>query len=184
MEMARVVGEILPRFVFVENTPALTSRGLGVVLGDLAALGYDQEWGVIGAHHAGAPHRRDRIWILGQRSQFRGTLADPCKEPIFLVSRRAVQSGRDAAWDGREDVADSDCGSGNGWPGESRRQAERRAVISGDGWWQVEPDVGRVAHGMASRMDRLRSLGNGQVPAVAALAFRILYARLKRRSTK
>ena len=63
-EMARVVDEVRPRFVFVENSPMLTSRGLGRVLGDLAEMGYDARWGVLGAHHAGAPHKRDRIWIL------------------------------------------------------------------------------------------------------------------------
>ena len=61
-EMRRIVGEVRPRYVFVENSPALTSRGLGTVLGDLAALGYDAEWGVLGADDAGAPHRRKRIW--------------------------------------------------------------------------------------------------------------------------
>ena len=63
-EMARIIGEVRPSFVLVENSPILTSRGLGVVLGDLAALGYDARWGVLGARHVGAPHRRDRIWIV------------------------------------------------------------------------------------------------------------------------
>jgi len=62
--MARIIGEVRPRFVLVENSPVLTSRGLGVVLGDLAALGYDARWGVLGAVDAGAPHKRERIWIL------------------------------------------------------------------------------------------------------------------------
>lgn len=63
-EMARIIGEIRPRYVLVENSPALTVRGLGRVLGDLAAMGYDAEWGVLGAVHSGAPHKRDRIWIV------------------------------------------------------------------------------------------------------------------------
>ena len=62
--MARIIGEVRPRYVLVENSPMLTSRGLDVVLGDLAAMGYDAEWGVLGAVHAGAPHERERIWIL------------------------------------------------------------------------------------------------------------------------
>jgi DNA (cytosine-5)-methyltransferase 1 len=61
--MARIVGEIRPRYVLVENSPALTFRGLGRVLGDLARMGYDARWGVLGAHHTGAPHMRKRIWI-------------------------------------------------------------------------------------------------------------------------
>jgi len=66
-EMARIVCEVQPRFVLVENSPALTVRGLGIVLGDLAALGYDAEWGVLGASTVGAPHRRERIWIVAER---------------------------------------------------------------------------------------------------------------------
>lgn len=62
--MARIIGEVRPRFVLVENSPLLVSRGLDTVLCDLAALGYDAEWGVVGAHDAGAQHKRDRIWIV------------------------------------------------------------------------------------------------------------------------
>jgi DNA (cytosine-5)-methyltransferase 1 len=63
-EFSRIVGEVRPSFVFVENVAALASRGLGVVLGDLAALGFDAEWGVFRASDAGAPHRRERLFIL------------------------------------------------------------------------------------------------------------------------
>jgi DNA (cytosine-5)-methyltransferase 1 len=69
--MARIIGEVRPRFAFVENSPMLTSRGLGQVLGDLAALGYDAKWGVLGAEHTGAIHRRHRIWILADANGFR-----------------------------------------------------------------------------------------------------------------
>jgi len=63
-EIARLVGELAPRFVIVENVAALLSRGLGDVLGDLASLGYDAEWHCIPASAIGAPHRRDRVWIV------------------------------------------------------------------------------------------------------------------------
>lgn len=63
-EMARIICAVAPRFVLVENSPMLTSRGLGRVLGDLAGMGFDAEWGVLAAGHAGAPHLRERIWIL------------------------------------------------------------------------------------------------------------------------
>jgi len=61
--MARVIGEVRPRFAFVENSPALVARGLGRVLGDLAALGYSCKWTVLGASDVGAPHRRERLWL-------------------------------------------------------------------------------------------------------------------------
>ena len=72
-EFARIIGEVRPRFVFVENSPILTTRGLGVVLGDLSSMGYDAEWGVISARDCGAPHKRDRIWIVAdsKRSECR-----------------------------------------------------------------------------------------------------------------
>jgi DNA (cytosine-5)-methyltransferase 1 len=63
-EMLRVVCELRPRYVLVENVAALLARGLGRVLGDLAASGYDAEWDCIPAAAAGAPHRRDRVWLL------------------------------------------------------------------------------------------------------------------------
>jgi DNA (cytosine-5)-methyltransferase 1 len=63
-EYARLVGELRPQFVIVENVSALLDRGLGRVLGDLAALGYDAEWHCVPASAVGAPHRRDRVWIV------------------------------------------------------------------------------------------------------------------------
>lgn len=63
-EFARIIGEVRPRYALVENSPVLTSRGLGVVLGDLAKMGYDAEWGVFSAADVGAPHLRERIFIL------------------------------------------------------------------------------------------------------------------------
>jgi len=65
-EFARIIGEVRPRFAFVENSPMLVVRGLDRVLGDLAEMGYDAEWGIVGAHHTGAPHKRDRIWIVAR----------------------------------------------------------------------------------------------------------------------
>lgn len=67
--MARIIGEVRPRFVLVENSPMLTSRGLGRVLGNLASMGYDARWGVLGAIDAGAPHKRERIWIVAHDTE-------------------------------------------------------------------------------------------------------------------
>jgi len=68
-EMARIVSEVRPRRVYVENSPVLTSRGLGRVLGDLSELGYGAVWGVVAASDVGAPHQRKRIWILADLDQ-------------------------------------------------------------------------------------------------------------------
>jgi DNA (cytosine-5)-methyltransferase 1 len=68
-EYARIIGEVRPRYVIVENVAALLGRGLDRVLGDLASLGYDAEWHCIPASAVGAPHRRDRLWIVAYPSQ-------------------------------------------------------------------------------------------------------------------
>lgn len=172
-EMARIIREVGPRFVFVENSPMLTSRGLGRVLGDLAAMGYDAAWGVLGAVHVGAPHKRERIWIVAHAERMQG--GERHESPLLgrwsseteqagMGSRREAGNATGTRFQDRAEIA-------MGRP-EENAESER------SDWWAAEPDVGRMAHGVASRVDRLRGLGNGQVPAVAALAFRTLAARL------
>lgn len=63
-EYLRIVGEVRPRFVFAENSPNLRTRGLGTIIEGLTSLGYGVRWGVLGAWHIGAPHKRDRMWVL------------------------------------------------------------------------------------------------------------------------
>lgn len=70
-EFARITGEVRPPFALVENSPLLSGRGLNVVLSDLASMGYDASWGVVGARDAGAPHRRDRMWVLAYAAKDR-----------------------------------------------------------------------------------------------------------------
>ena len=266
-EMSRIIGEVGPRYVLVENSPVLTSRGLGTVLGDLAAMGYDARWGVLGAVHAGAPHKRERIWIVGSADpalhEPSAELTGQLRQPRRVGQRAAkdmadasrIQPGRadqrpereragaggqpidphaDRLHDddgghgasevcrkrreapelsGRETVADTNGGMRERRTDQPEREAQGRAAAGGsregvpdaqgarleghgdsaavsggrsgqghagpacgeDGtWWESEPDVGRVAHGVAARVDRLRALGNGQVPAVVALAWKLL----------
>tara|TARA_R100000808_G_C2137359_1_gene145487 strand:- start:892 stop:1602 length:711 start_codon:yes stop_codon:yes gene_type:complete len=63
-EMLRIVEEARPRFVFAENSPQLRANGLGAIISTLAGMGYDCAWGVLGAWHSGAPHKRNRLWLL------------------------------------------------------------------------------------------------------------------------
>jgi DNA (cytosine-5)-methyltransferase 1 len=69
-EMARIIGEVRPRYVFVENSPLLISRGLTTVLSDLAQMGYDSQWGIISASDCGAPHKRDRVWVVATNAKW------------------------------------------------------------------------------------------------------------------
>ena len=191
--MARIVGEVRPRFVFVENSPVLTSRGLGRVLGDLAAMGYNAQWGVLGAVDAGAPHKRERIWIVANASS--GRRQNHELRAGRHVTRVRGQELADAECAGLQGSArgglhgsrgapiQSSCGNqavahAHGAGCEEQRSpgtdgAEHEAAECG-GWWVAEPNVGRVAHGVAARVDRLKAIGNGQVPAVARLAWETL----------
>ena len=149
-EMARLVREVRPRFVLVENVPGLFHRGFGDVVGDLVASGYDTEWESLPAAAFGAPHLRDRVFILAHPA---GDL------------RRASGDDRPQTPDRGGAVAHAD--------GSGRQRRPRFLGASGRpqptdrSQWAVEPDVGRVAHGVPSRVDRLRGLGNAVVPQVA-----------------
>ena len=156
-EYARLIGELRPRYVVVENVSALLGRGLGRVLGDLAEIGYDAEWDCLPASAVGAPHRRDRFWLVaypngddGRQGRTGGSAAGGERQPF---TERALQ------------VADTD-ESGRGRRPWELGPGGRREPPNG-GWWLAEPDVGRVAHGVPMRVDRLRSLGNALVPQIA-----------------
>jgi len=196
--MARIIGEVLPRLVFVENSPMLVGRGLAVVLTDLAEMGYDAEWGIVGAHHVAAPHKRDRIWIIGKlphalrterepRPGRRGvregyqTMADAESTRLGRHRSDAGQPEISEPWNDGASTCMADAASEreHGKPRDAGREASpwnegEQEPDCGSGWWATEPDVGRVAHGVAARVDRLRCLGNGQVPAVAKLAWDLL----------
>lgn len=171
--MARIVREVRPRFVFVENSPMLTSRGLGRVLGDLAAMGYDAEWGVLGAVDVGAPHRRDRIWVVAYAN--RNGVEKRMREDGRPTCGSSEEGWMEAVG-GCEILADANMPRLEEWDGSTGAPRARAPAVVCD-WWTTEPDVGRVAHGVAHRVDRLKAIGNGQVSLVAATAFRLLIER-------
>ena len=191
VEMARIIGEVQPRYVLVENSPILTSRGLGRVLGDLASMGYDAEWGVLGAWHVGAPHKRDRIWIVACNSNGNGKSVKSINYEALRVQKlgsdasgERLQGLQSRQWE--QEVNESrGVGTEVSNPSLRRHRPSKEQVQPrGDGvvlcdWWEAEPELGRVANGVARRVDRLRAIGNGQVPQVAALAWARLKARLE-----
>lgn len=202
-EMARIICEVRPRFVFVENSPLLTSRGLDVVLGDLAAMGFDAEWGVYGAADAGAPHKRDRIWIVavaeGERWTARRVFSGDASgqsEPFHRGQSSGVMAHIDSPRrlqpQGSQQEQHAVLGAGRRDQGGTVAQCHLRATESGLGGmadglasgldqpWTPEPDgVPRVAKGVPHRVGRLKCIGNGQVPACAVMAWRELYGRIK-----
>ena len=138
-EMARVVSEVRPPFVFVENSPMLTTRGGVRVIADLTQMGYDTTWTVMGAADIGAPHQRDRIWIVGNSNSMR--LQRHNRDCQFPITKKTIQQF-------------------NWWQGNWDDLPKPYYIRSNDG----------VAH----RVDRLKAIGNGQVPLCAATAWRLL----------
>ncbi len=134
-EMLRLVRECGPDWVVVENVPALRVRGADRVLGGLEAAGYACWPLVVGAAHAGAPHRRSRVFILAHAAG------------VGLAKRLDHPAGPAPV-----------------------------LSIERPNWWVAEPGVGRVAHGIPRRVDRLRALGNAVVPDVAEMIARALLA--------
>ena len=179
-EYARIIGEMQPRFVFAENSPLLRTRGLGVVLEDLAALGYHARWCVLGAGHVGAPHKRDRMWVLAyspQQGLERHNGDDTAfeAEATWLNDPGAKSGGfwhTDPAEVGDAEMLYAQGRFDGSGQGESRRASKREGEGQENG--AVKPLVGRVAYGVANRVDRLKAIGNGQVPQCAAMAFNIL----------
>jgi len=183
-QMLRVVGEVEPRFVFAENSPYLRTRGLGTVIEGLTSLGYDVRWCVLGARHLGALHQRNRMWILASNTNRKPDMEVKQRRRGRKVGGRLAGEGSpDTGRNGgrelvarhgdKEQVADAEVSRCEGLR-QPFRGVQRRPEFAVSGWWTTEPDVGRVAHGLADRVDRLKAIGNGQVPIVAAAAWTIL----------
>jgi DNA (cytosine-5)-methyltransferase 1 len=194
----------------------LTSRGLGVVLADLAEMGFNAEWGVLGAANVGAPHLRERIWICAKQREFlshsqyngigwweqlkegveekNGNVANSKKlfsnginnKPRNSLEREKESKFRDSS--GKENVANSGmsgfspCNKQAFRPKQYilekqlRGSSNERRSTQYD--WPSEPNMGRVADGVAARVDRLKAIGNGQVSRVASTAWKLLNKRL------
>jgi DNA (cytosine-5)-methyltransferase 1 len=231
-EMARIICEVGPEYVFVENSPMLVSRGLGAVLGDLSSMGFDAKWGIVGAKDVGANHQRDRIWIVAHSNSNGWTTRKKTRSLGTTVSEQSqgqdnslnfegagslsttesnVSDSKRLGWqkgsnecgiDGKEDPPSisGECGSATregevsdsmlnrlqgcrsdrptegqtGLRSRKRSHEEQNIYGSDSTWWSVEPDLGRVAHGVDARVDRLKAIGNGQVPLCAATAWGLL----------
>lgn len=244
-EMARIICEVRPREVWVENSPMLISRGLTRVISDLAQMGYDAHWTRFSASNFGAPHQRDRLWIVAysmqsgteRKSHTRfASNSDESRQWLDKGASRSRPSGMsnlsntqsigfhtkglfigaesksavprvtsenvgytkstrwEQAWDGEfrskkriggpsEELSDTSSlrlqGQGQSWfscdPAENTEGETDRAFYERVGHiWGIKSRLGRVADGVAHRVDRLKAIGNGQVPVVAKSAFKYL----------
>jgi DNA (cytosine-5)-methyltransferase 1 len=224
----RLIEETNPKYVIAENVAVLRSRGLDEVLRSLNSIGYDAEWHCIPASAVGAPHQRDRIWIVAYPNSDDGRAGSGSKSferEAWMESRRSGErfNGESA----KQTLADSkglfgDGGNNNaGISVESKKKSEFgnssgkesladsggkrlegfgirasgteskesvsacsgcvvRGVTKSD-FWEVEPELGRVADGIPNRVDRLKQLGNSLVPQIPEL---IGYAILQKENEK
>jgi DNA (cytosine-5)-methyltransferase 1 len=220
-ECLRALRVLRPRYALFENVRGHLSMGFARVLGDLASIGFDAEWQIIPAASVGAPHRRDRLFIVAYPNNW--GCASGTKETESELDR----CGQDVAERGRSDTNNprlqeqsADMADADSKPGHDRGHSNSQGTIrewstvqkpisrSGgyvahaesstrrsaephnlrevfrqtsepreqtsdsrpdNNWWEVEPDVGRVANGVPARVDRLKGLGNAVVPQVAEL---------------
>jgi DNA (cytosine-5)-methyltransferase 1 len=183
-EMHRLIGEIRPRFALIENVPMLTARGGTRVIADLAQIGYNAEWTIIGADDVGAWHRRKRIWIVAYPEQLSDTdsvrhIHGKSKKQSTerrLTSFGNIKSG--SAYEEAVSNANGERGRSRNAAGQDAENARKLRRSKKFGGWRTEPRLGRVAHGIPNRVDRLKGLGNAIVPQVAQLIMEKLYGKI------
>jgi DNA (cytosine-5)-methyltransferase 1 len=192
-EIMRLAEEIKPKYLFLENVAAITSRGGLEVVRQITEMGYDCRWCVISAASIGALHKRER-WFLLAYSQYNGTFAnkigrslgkcivsgqDPQKqkESIGTTERASCISSNVAGYDGDTDsIASqqastcSECISNTkkAWGGFARLY---RPFESREHWKKAVSEICRVTDGLPNRVERLKSLGNAVVPQQVRKAF-------------
>jgi DNA (cytosine-5)-methyltransferase 1 len=139
-EYARLIGELRPKYVIVENVSELLIRGFDEVLGTLATLGYDAEWHCIQACDVGAPHIRDRVFIIAYPSgvRFAGKESEKQGEGATGLFTRS-------------------------------RFFKRKIKPECEKWWPSEPYIPRVVNGVPNRSHRCRTLGNAVVPQISEI---------------
>ena len=156
-------------------------------------MGFYAKWGVLGANSVGAPHQRERIWIYCSHSssqRWNNRISHWEKRQLLRnknwdASKSKSERERWFSWVGEvgKNVANSSS------IGQSRQRQHEQSIsseassnwqanifkpISTPNFWSTEPNVDRVVDGLADRVDRLKAIGNGQVPLCAATAWRVL----------
>jgi DNA (cytosine-5)-methyltransferase 1 len=170
----QVIDIVKPSYAFLENVTGLVSCGyIGDILSDLAQIGYDAKWCCLSASDCQAPHKRERWWIfledtrceLWDRGKFKRKDGVENKKQDADIYKRPS---------GTLEIPNPSGKRLEGHREKPIRIQKKHADLGKQSWWESEPGVGRVANGVAHRVDRLKAIGNGQVPIVAATAWNIL----------
>jgi len=166
-EMARIINEVRPKYAFVENSSNLIRKGLSVVLSDLTKIGYDSVWTIVGAYEAKAPHRRERTYLLAfpNSNSIGRNEQTGFSEKIQQPKEQRIQP-KESKQSKLYEPLYGDCV--NGWVK----------------WWGTEPRISRVVDGVANRVDRIKAIGNGQVPQCVVLAWKILHKAVEERKSR
>jgi len=193
-EVKRIISEVRPRILFLENVSNINNTIAPSIVGELAEMGFNAAWCVVRASDVGAPHKRARWFIMahahGQSSNEELQRTNR-KIPSKSKRLRSRKDKREAWCESWGEGSHDDLPNSNGERTERRRLKLRsrpvfKRYINQESiesrrfreWWQVEPPVGRMVDGVAHWVDRLRGCGNGVVPQQAAYAFDILSTAL------
>jgi len=155
------ISELRPNYAILENVRGHTTMGGLQVIGEFAEIGYDAEWRVVSAAGLGAPHRRERLFIVAYPNSKREYGRGHIYREESVKQRQALQMAVNRS---NSQMANAD---------NNRRRRSKTAFSKCD-WWKAEPSVGRVAYGIPFRVDRLRGLGNAVVPQVAEYIGRLV----------
>lgn len=167
-ELARIIKNSSPRYVVLENVSALLSKGLGDILRFFSEVRYDVEWDCLRASDFGAPHLRDRIWIVAHPKSIRdrGVLRKLySKDEKTSESKKQYQDQTQQFNNGSKTMAYTECEGYKGYINQEGQIAGRGGQQHTN--WTIEPDVGRVVNGLPYRSHRIRCLGNSIVPQIS-----------------
>jgi len=184
-EMFRIIKAFKPRFVIGENVRGIINIQDGVVFEavctDLESEGYEVQPFIIPAAGVGAPHRRERVWIVAIREESMVN-SEHNGSPTSTIEGSSAASSNDnekrqiktREFEGTSESRNSENVANTDRTGSQRlgsehelRNSEEEKQTRRIGWWDVEPDVGRVAYGVSGRVHRLKGLGNAIVPQIA-----------------
>lgn len=162
-EIMRLAKESKPKFIFLENVPAITTRGGLRVVREIAEMGYGCRWCTLAASEIGARHKRERWFLLAHSNEKR--------LQRYRVRTFSNEKKFNVTFNSSTNVSDTRC--------ESKRSKEESKWASKntsryDRFWEVEPSICRVVDGISNRLDRIKCLGNSVVPQQAKEAFKIL----------